>query len=106
MFSQLQVVASFPGLFSIHTVHLQYAKMMIKLYRGKFGKKATSAYLLLRWPNRDEFLGVEVGGSLVPRLFSHVNQFSVLQATESWAGPGNEARLGGVSLQLGNIKGY
>ena len=65
-----------------------------------------SAYLLLRWPNRDEFLGVEVGGSLVPRLFPHVNRFSVLQATESWAGPGNEARLGGVSLQLGNIKGY
>ena len=31
--------------------------------------------------------------SLVPMLSLHANQISVLQVTESWAGPGNEASL-------------
>ena len=55
--------------------HLQYAKIVIKNCSVEiFRKKATLAFLLLRWPNRDEFLGVEVGGG-----------------------------GGGVSLQLGNL---
>ena len=40
--------------------------------------------------------------SLVPRLSPRANlyRFSVLQATESWAGPGNEARLLWLSVEM------
>ena len=37
---------------------------------------------------------------LTDKLFQALSRFSVLQATESWAGPGNEARLDVVSSHL------
>lgn len=49
-------------------------------------------------PNQDPFLSeltlifwiMDHVNSLIPRLSLHANENSVLEATESWAGPGNE----------------
>ena len=43
-----------------------------------------------------------MGCSLVPRLSPDANE-NILQAIESWAGPGNQATWGGVMQELEEI---
>ena len=50
--------------------------------------------LLARWTiiKNTSCILTMVRASLVPRLSPRVNKFLYWKATESWAGPGNEAR--------------